>query len=125
MRKLSVRRLLCLMLRLGAPNRLRGAMPRMSIFPSQLPARLAKRTAPAKVQVFIDLTMFAGLESALDFAITSWNDQLTSTGVQFEKTTSACGSGPACITIEEDASLVSCVFSSYHYVLPSTTFDAD
>jgi len=52
------------------------------------------------VDVFLDPTTFSGAETALDAAISAWNAQLSTVGINFQRVTSSCGTGPACIKVE-------------------------
>jgi hypothetical protein len=74
--------------------------------------RVGVPTSPNKIQIYLPSGLAQYIESELATAINSWNAQIGATGVQYEKVTSDCGTGPHCIRIET-ATIGSCGFSAW------------
>lgn len=75
-------------------------------------------TPPSTIQVYLPTSM-SDANSALDAAIADWNSYLP-TGVQFERVSSSCGTGPSCISIATLALQTDCGISSATGVDPAT-----
>jgi dual-action HEIGH metallo-peptidase len=71
-------------------------------------AHLTPLTPPNKVQIFLDPNTLSAAGTALDGAINDWNTKVTATGVEFQRVSSSCGSGPDCITVQPVSMLGSC-----------------
>jgi hypothetical protein len=72
--------------------------------------RVGALAPPAKISVYLPSAM-SGADAALRAAIADWNSGLPA-GVQFEVVTTACQSGPTCITIVSDPAQQSCGFAN-------------
>jgi hypothetical protein len=72
---------------------------------------LVPPTPPDTVQVFLDPSTLSAASTALDAAISSWNSQVSTTGLVFDRVSSSCGTGPSCITVQAVSGLGSCGYS--------------
>jgi len=78
-------------------------------------AKLPQPSYPDHVQVFLDPATLGGASTALDDAIDDWNSNVSGTGIVFERVSTSCGTGPACITVEAVSSLGSCGYGPPAY----------
>jgi hypothetical protein len=80
--------------------------------PQFLDTHLAVPTPPDKVQIYLDPSTMSSATIPLEEAIQNWNDNLTGTGMNFERTGTDCGTGPRCIKVVP-ASISSCGFAAW------------
>jgi len=59
---------------------------------------------PDTISVYLDPTTFGGtgttIANALDSAISNWNSQVGASGISLARVTSACTTGPKCVTVQ-------------------------
>jgi hypothetical protein len=79
---------------------------------------------PGIMDVFLDPATMSDASTALGLAITSWNAQTSLTGVTFNQVSTACVSGPDCITVEStNTTMGYCGYSTRDAPNPSTGVD--
>jgi hypothetical protein len=74
---------------------------------------LAPPTSPDKIQIYVDQSSMSGINTALDAVITDLNSRVSTTGLELERVTASCGSGPRCISTVTTTSLGSCGYASW------------
>ena len=78
--------------------------PRWAIDSNNNIQHLVPVISPDTISVYLDPTAFGGtgstIANALDSAISNWNNLVGSSGISLARVTSACSTGPKCITVQ-------------------------